>query len=842
MNWHACIHACSGQHPPKFFLFHSQVATMASHGLLTAHEFSMRQHTSERRDRINDGKPAHDASFTPLTNAGNSLAASKLAIKDVLAGQLPALAEVFASADRNLSGWVAREAVYDWLVAIAERVGIHDVTARTIEAVIDDFDPSGDGKDQIRYDEWTRLVLRDALFRASTRLIHFIRARDREGKGGVDKALLRHAICAFGLPASRELLDCVFDEMDLERTGWLRYEELQAKLKLGSAVRLANKGYTGQVYELTARCASPLRSSSLLEQFLDLNACPRPPASALRTHNPWMAHAEPRTEAHNPDSKPRTTHWRGELYSAPCVVKSAPTRAEVRPLSQPRQSIDAFGNGQYVGTSPSGEAYYIEREGGGSGSSLDRVAADTAAGWGGLLEYKQWPNARRRAIETAQRHGRPLPSPVPAIPAAPRVPSSYSALRSWSLQAKPASAELLDVLDEAEEQQQEEEGMEEGMEASSGAEERLEASVHWGDSWDDAPSAPPSRYASTAASTAASMRSDLRSTLQSPLRGLTSVPQLARSASLSSLATARDPTFFGSSTGVAIATRTAMLAPTGAVLRDLSSSRSAGTLLMKHPSWAGTPAPYTAGTERSIILASDPSGASLRQEPASLYNWVATAPLTAVSGTIAHSSTLRAAASEPALSTAALTTAALATATRPTKAPPKGGGPNPTPESTARHYKNQFWIEHELRVVRTLTREKVVCARHGKLEPESVKPLTYPRKTTPGYGGHRWKEPLEQHIPRSHSVHSNTRAYTVVPLPHEQLWTTSTGAAPVLAGATTALPRPPFLDSSSMKFWETPAVQSSSSSRSRSSSTAGPKAGVVSAGVATPLMRAGGRD
>eukprot|EP00900_Chrysochromulina_parva_P005094 jgi/Chrpa1/14586/Chrysochromulina_OHIO_Genome00007508-RA len=200
----------------------------------------MRQHTSERRDRINDGKPAHDASFTPLTNAGNSLAASKLAIKDVLAGQLPAIAEVFASADRNLSGWVAREAVYDWLVAIAERVGIHDVTARTIEAVIDDFDPSGDGKDQIRYDEWTRLVLRDALFRASTRLIHFIRARDREGKGGVNKALLRHAICAFGLPASRELLDCVFDEMDLERTGWLRYEELQAKLKLGSAAKPAS--------------------------------------------------------------------------------------------------------------------------------------------------------------------------------------------------------------------------------------------------------------------------------------------------------------------------------------------------------------------------------------------------------------------------------------------------------------------------------------------------------------------------------------------------------------------------------------------------------------------------
>ena len=125
-----------------------------------------------------------------------------------------------------------------------------------------------------------------------------------------------------------------------------------------------------------------------------------------------------------------------------------------------------------------------------------------------------------------------------------------------------------------------------------------------------------------------------------------------------------------------------------------------------------------------------------------------------------------------------------------------------------------------------------MCARHGKLEPESVKPLTYPRKTTPGYGGHRWKEPLEQHIPRSHSVHSNTRAYTVVPLPHEQLWTTRTGAAPVLAGATTALQRPPFLDSSSMKFWETPAGQS------RSSSTAGHKAGVASAGVATPLMRA----
>jgi hypothetical protein len=50
------------------------------------------------------------------------------------------------------------------------------------------------------------------------------------------------------------------------------------------------------------------------------------------------------------------------------------------------------------------------------------------------------------------------------------------------------------------------------------------------------------------------------------------------------------------------------------------------------------------------------------------------------------------------------------------------------------------------------------------------------------------------------------------------------------------------LDSSSMKFWETPAVQSRSRSRSRSSSTAEPKAGVVSAGVATPLMRAGGRD
>lgn len=79
----------------------------------------------------------------------------------------------------------------------------------------------------------------------------------------------------------------------------------------------------------------------------------------------------------------------------------------------------------------------------------------------------------------------------------------------------------------------------------------------------------------------------------------------------------------------------------------------------------------------------------------------------------------------------------------------KGGMPNPGHATTSLHYPRDFWIEHELRVVKPLLGDKVDATRRPKTtDPHfeyggaKTTPFVYGLKRVVGYSGPRWEEPL----------------------------------------------------------------------------------------------------
>ena len=655
-----------------------------------------------RREASYAGDPRREGSYTDLTKDAlrlqaspskaardlSTLATGKAALKDALVTQIPALTEYFQKADCNLSGWLGRDAIYEALVVIGrDHLGLLEISPHLIEATIDEFDPSATSAGEINYEEWLRLALRDAVCRASVRLLNLIRARDTAKTGGVDKAAFRHAICAFGYEASREFLDRIFDEMDLERTGWLRFDDLHQQLRLGSAVRLANKGYSGMVVELSARSGpAPLRGS-LFEQFLGSNGCIALPREG-RLHSATLADNTGQPGGKNrADSgiAGRPRHENGlavkhRQYPAPRVARTCVTRAEANErLSRP----PTHGGGRpielYAGTNAAGEPYYFDevRPAGadvelpawaGHPTTLDESCCEESAeaaeaaeaaevvegspppmtfrksvhgplttgsvpavttlaqldamrrsrasllgapkaapprplarqnmGWGGSLEGAAYPKAKPPLTASATvGGGRASREAKPALAGGP-FSSCVAGLasRSWTAQPQPeVPAELLDGL-EGEPSAASSAPLDRTLGGANATASSLMMSASLPHLARSLPTLPSGER--TTASSLGRMGTPLGTGLYGGLTrrlsaggfstgGLSADTRrsLASAESAPVLGTADcDPSFFGSATGVAVVTASATLQPTGAVMRKLGGSRSAGQLLMRHPS------------------------------------------------------------------------------------------------------------------------------------------------------------------------------------------------------------------------------------------------------------------
>ena len=79
--------------------------------------------------------------------------------------------------------------------------------------------------------EYLTWSLSDALARSSTRLMELFQGWDRDRNGKVDVGELRLAIGELGLGAENETIDAVFASLDADKSGFVRYEEMSAKLR-----------------------------------------------------------------------------------------------------------------------------------------------------------------------------------------------------------------------------------------------------------------------------------------------------------------------------------------------------------------------------------------------------------------------------------------------------------------------------------------------------------------------------------------------------------------------------------------------------------------------------------
>lgn len=138
----------------------------------------------------------------------------------------------FAAADRN------RDKKLDFdefctFVAQRER-GPH--SQFELRARFDSLDADKSG--QIDLHEFIRFSLRDALARASARVIDLLREWDDDGNGAVDRKEFRRAVQAlgFGALADREDVDMVFDEFDESKDGLIQFNELNRMLRQSAAV------------------------------------------------------------------------------------------------------------------------------------------------------------------------------------------------------------------------------------------------------------------------------------------------------------------------------------------------------------------------------------------------------------------------------------------------------------------------------------------------------------------------------------------------------------------------------------------------------------------------------
>jgi len=101
------------------------------------------------------------------------------------------------------------------------------------DAVFREFDANGSGS--VDYREYVLMLLRDMLQRSTRHLVETFRQWDTNDDGSVSRAEFRRGILAAGFDASPTDIDAIFDDIDLDSSGRIDYQEIHARLRQGTS-------------------------------------------------------------------------------------------------------------------------------------------------------------------------------------------------------------------------------------------------------------------------------------------------------------------------------------------------------------------------------------------------------------------------------------------------------------------------------------------------------------------------------------------------------------------------------------------------------------------------------
>eukprot|EP00966_Prymnesium_polylepis_P200983 4657626-Prymnesium_polylepis.1 len=123
---------------------------------------------------------------------------------------------------------------FDEFCALVREREVGDHTDEELASRFKALDADGSGK--VDMNEYILFTLRDALGRASKRVIEMFKEWDDDGSGTVGKAEFRRAVHAMGFQmiATDDEIDMTFDSLDADGSGSLEYKELNKMLRVGA--------------------------------------------------------------------------------------------------------------------------------------------------------------------------------------------------------------------------------------------------------------------------------------------------------------------------------------------------------------------------------------------------------------------------------------------------------------------------------------------------------------------------------------------------------------------------------------------------------------------------------
>ena len=212
-------------------------------------EYKRHHETAKTAARVASETGRYVAVNTPVAKSVRATPAdAQNLLKHGLASSLSGISDLFRSWDEDGNGVVSKEEfrrAINGLGLFAKLISFgHSSQAAeaACDAVFDEYDADSSGA--IRYEEFVRYSLRDALRQSFTRIIDLFRRWDEDRSGSIDAKEFRRAIAAVGLSAPKEAIDEIFAQMDVDGSGFVEYRELNRVLR-SEEVKLTTVMYPG---------------------------------------------------------------------------------------------------------------------------------------------------------------------------------------------------------------------------------------------------------------------------------------------------------------------------------------------------------------------------------------------------------------------------------------------------------------------------------------------------------------------------------------------------------------------------------------------------------------------